>query len=76
MRAGGGGRAAGPGDGHREAGEARAGDLVARDPRENPAATPPTADAAPMTATCVKVLLIEAATLAALWIFQVVFGGP
>jgi hypothetical protein len=29
-----------------------------------------------MTATCVKVLLVEAATLAALWIFQVVFSGP
>jgi hypothetical protein len=37
---------------------------------------PPVADAAPMTATCVKVLLVEAATLAALGIFQVVFGGP
>jgi hypothetical protein len=76
VRVDGGGRSAGPGDGHREIGRARAGDLVARVPRENPAAPPPTADAAPMTATCVKVLLVEAATLAALWIFQVVFSGP
>jgi hypothetical protein len=29
-----------------------------------------------MTATYVKVLLVEAVTLAALWVFQVVFGGP
>lgn len=73
MKAGGGERAAGAGGGRGES-AARAGDPAGRMARESQ--PPPVADAAPMTATCVKVLLVEAATLAALGIFQVVFGGP
>lgn len=72
MTAHGGGRA---GDGRRERG-AKAGHPVARSPREDVAAPPPVAGEAPMTPTCVKVLLVEAAALAALWVFQVVFGDP
>lgn len=37
---------------------------------------PPSPDDEPMTGTYVKVLVVEAVTLAGLWLFQVWFGDP
>jgi hypothetical protein len=71
-----GGRSAGAPDGRRTRGATGSGDLVAGTPQHGPEAAPPAPADAPMTATYVKVLLVEAVTLAALWVFQVVFGGP
>lgn len=63
-------------DGRRVPEGTTAGDPIARTLGDGAEAVPPTLEEAPMTATYVKVIVVEIVTLAALWLFQVVFGGP
>ena len=69
------GRSAAPHDGRDVRDGAQAADLTAQALRqEAEAAAPPGEE--PMTATYVKVLVVEAVTLVGLWLFQVWFGDP